>query len=184
MAMRQPRLFTAADLASMPDDGQRYEIVRGELFVSPSPAMRHQRIVMRLALVLARYLERHGLVDQLLASPLDITLSRDTVVQPDLFVADTAAGDRTGKATDVTTLFLVIEVISRSSARTDRADKREEYQKYGIPTYLIVDGDQRHVEVWTPEANAPTIERERLTWRHPALADECVIDLVKLFDFG
>jgi Uma2 family endonuclease len=62
--------------------------------------------------------------------------------------------------------------------------KRQEYQAHGIPQYWIVDGMERHVEVWTSAARAPVIERERLTWRHPALDQECVIDLLKLFDFG
>jgi Uma2 family endonuclease len=176
--------FTAVDLASMPDDGQRYEVVRGEMLVTPAPTLPHQLIVARLFGELRLYLESHRLADQLLMAPADITLSHDTLVQPDLFVADTAAGRRTGKWTDVTNLFLVVEVVSPSTARNDRILKRPEYQQYGIPQYWVVDGDQRWVEIWTPETHAPVIERERLTWRHPSLDGECVIDLGRLFDFG
>jgi Uma2 family endonuclease len=184
MAMPLTRHFTAADLATMPDDGQRYEIVGGELLVSPAPALRHQTIVTRLLVALLPYLNVHGLAEQLLTPPVDITLGPDTVVQPDILVADTAAAQRTERWIDVTTLFLVVEVISPSTARNDRSTKRPEYQAYGAPQYWIVDGEHRHVEVWTPDAQAPVIERERLAWRHPALEDEGVIDLVKLFDFG
>lgn len=184
MAMPFPRHFTAADLATMPDDGQRYEVVRGELLVTPCPGGRHQPIVVRLFGTLWDYLKPHGLANQLLVAPADITFSRDTVLEPDLFVADTAAYLRSGEWTDVTTLFLVVEVISPSTARADRMLKRQAYQQHGIPQYWIVDGDQRHVEVWTPEAHTPVIERERLVWRHPAIEAECLIDLVKLFDFG
>jgi len=176
--------FTAADLATMPDDGQRYEVVRGELLVTPAPGGRHQPIVTRLLLTLGRYLDAHGLTNQLLTSPADITLSYDTLVEPDLLVADTSAFLRSGKWLDVTTLFLVVEIISPSTGRADRTLKRPEYQKHGIPQYWIVDGDQRQVEIWTPGAQAPVIERERLVWRHPALDAECAIDLVRLFDFG
>ena len=119
----------------------------------------------------------------MLTPPADITLRYDTLVQPDLLVADTAAFIRSGKWTDITTLFLVIEVISPSSARSDRETKRPEYQQHGIPQYWIVDGDLAQVEVWTPDAAAPVIERERLLWRHPALDVACVIDLPRLFDF-
>ena len=184
MAMPVTRHFTAADLASMPDDGQRYEIVRGELLVSPAPGVDHQTIVARLFGELRDYLKPHGVVDQLLMAPADITLGPDTIVQPDLFVADTAAGHVTKRWTDITTLFLAVEVSSPTTARFDRTIKRPEYQQYGIPQYWIVDGDQRQVEVWTPDARAPIIEREQLVWRHPALANDCVIDLVRLFDFG
>ena len=184
MAMPITRHFTAADLAAMPDDGQRYEIVRGELLVTPAPRDLHQLIVTRLFGELWEYLKPHGLADQLVTAPADITFANDTVLEPDLFVADTSALLRSRKWTDVTTLFLVVEVISRSTTRNDRTTKREEYQRHGVPHYWIVDGDQRQVEVWTPDAQAPVIERERILWRHSAIADECVIDLVKLFDFG
>ena len=180
--MPSTRHFTAADVASMPDDGLRYEVVRGELLVTPAPVPLHQGIVTRLLLRLGSYLEAHGLADQLRTSPADITLGPDTLVQPDLLVADTTLADRTGSWTDVTELFLVIEVIAPSTARADRLLKRAEYQQHGIPQYWIVDGDQQQVEVWTPDALAPDIARERLVWRHPSLDVECVIDLVRFFE--
>jgi Uma2 family endonuclease len=184
MVMPLTRHFTAADLATMPDDGQRYEVLRGELLVTPAPGGWHPLIVARLFGQLQPYLTAHGLADQLLTAPVDITFADDTVLEPDLFVADTAAFMRSGSSTDVTTLFLVIEIISPSTARVDRMLKRPEYQAHGIPQYWIVDGQLRHIEIWTPDAQFPRIERERLTWRHPALDHECTIDLLKLFDFG
>jgi len=182
--MPAARHFTAADLASMPDDGLRYEVVRGELLVTPAPAPLHQGIVTRLLLRLGSYLEGHGLADQLRTAPADITLSPSTLVQPDLLVADTALADRTKSWSDVTTLFLVVEVLSPSSARADRLLKRAEYQAHGVPQYWIVDGEQRQIEVWTPDAQEPLTLRDRLVWRHPLLDDDCVIDLARLFDLG
>ena len=184
MAMPLTRHYTAADLATMPDDGQRYEIIQGELVVSPSPGAWHQLLIAQLFGELRDYLKPHGLMKQVLMAPADITFADDTVLEPDLFVADTADAIKSGNLTDITTLFLVVEVISHSTARTDRTRKRPTYQAHGIPQYWIVDGDQRHVEVWTPDAQAPIIERERLVWRHPAVDAECVVDLLKLFDFG
>ena len=184
MVMPLTRHFTAADLATMPDDGQRYEVVRGELLVSPSPSAWHQLLVAQLFGELRDYLKPHGLEKQLLTAPADITFAEDTLLQPDLFVADTADALKTGQWTDVTSLFLVVEVISPSTARADRTLKRPAYQQRGIPQYWVVDGDQREVEVWIPDAHAPVIEREQLVWRHPAVEAECVINLVKLFDFG
>ena len=184
MVMPLARHATIADLAAMPDDGQRYELVRGELLVTPAPGIEHQTIVSRLFGELLIYLRPHGLADQLLTAPADITLAPDTVVQPDLFVADTAAGKRTKKWTDITKLFLTVEVSSPTTSRFDREIKRPEYQRYGIPHYWIVDCGRQHIEVWTPGAQASVVERERLAWRHPRLDDQCVIDVVKLFDFG
>jgi Uma2 family endonuclease len=184
MAMPSTRHFTAADLASMPEDGLRYEVVRGELLVTPAPGGRHQPIVTQLLAELLPYLASHDLVRHLLTPPADITLSFDTLVQPDLLVADTATFLRSGNWTDVTDLFLIVEVVSPSSVRADRTLKRAEYQAHGVPQYWIVDGDQRQVEVWTPAAQAPVIARDQLVWRHPSLDDDCVIDLVRLFDIG
>ncbi len=75
--------------------------------------------------------------------------------------------------TDLKTFHLVIEILSPSSIRADRFTKRRLYQEQRIPLYWIVDIDRRQVEVWTPEAHFPVIEREQLVWRHPALSTEC-----------
>jgi len=184
MGMPRTDHFTAANLATMPDDGQRYEVVGGELLVTPAPGAGHQVIVTQLVGELWDYLKPHGLANQLLTGPADITFADDTLLEPDLLVADTAVALRTGKWTDVTTLFLVIEIISPSTARADRTLKRIAYQQHGVPHYWIVDPDRRQVEVWTPGAAHAVVEREQVAWQHPALEKQCVIDLVRLFEFG
>ena len=130
------------------------------------------------------YLAAHGLVDQLITPPADITLAFDTLIQPDLAVAETEAFIRSGVWADVTRLFLVIEVSSASSSRTDRMLKRPAYQTFGVPNYWIVDGEEQAVEVWTPQSRTPMVARELLRWRHPALTEECEIELARLFDFS
>jgi Uma2 family endonuclease len=172
--------FTADAVRALPDDGNRYETVRGELLVTPAPGGMHQPFLSDLHVILGSYLAAHG-VRGLLWSPADISYGADTLVQPDLFVADIAAFLRSGEWADVRTLHLVVEVVSPSSARSDRVTKRRLYQEQRIPEYWVVDIDQRHVEVWTPDATFPMVEREQLTWRHPKLSEGCVLDLVKLF---
>jgi Uma2 family endonuclease len=184
MGMSATRYFTAQDLEAMPDDGKRYELVRGELLVTPAPVPRHQSIVNRFAFRITHYLEPHGLDTDVVVAPSDVTYAFDTVVQPDLFVADMAAALRSNRCSDIATLYLAIEVLSPSTAGADRAIKRQLYQEQRIPHYWIVDGEQRHVEIWTPEATAPAIERDTISWQHPKLAVSCEIDLVRLFDFG
>jgi Uma2 family endonuclease len=71
--------------------------------------------------------------------------------------------------------------LSPSSLKADRFTKRRLYQEQGIPAYWIVDIDNAQVEVWTPEALLPVVVRERLIWRHPAAAAECVVELPRLF---
>ena len=90
MAMPLAKHFTVEDVLALPDDGMRYEVIQGELLVTPAPGGLHQPVLMRLIHALSPYLLAHGL-EQLLTSPADIIYSDDTLVQPDLFVADTAA---------------------------------------------------------------------------------------------
>lgn len=111
--------WTAADLRAIPDDRNRYEIVDGELFVSLSPMPVHQRLVGRLLLLLDSYVRDHQL-GEALASPADIELADDTVVQPDVFVASLAAETTPQRWEDFGPLVLAIEILSPGTARTDR----------------------------------------------------------------
>jgi Uma2 family endonuclease len=67
------------------------------------------------------------------------------------------------------------------TADADRFVKRRLYQEQRIPAYWVIDVNRRLVEVWTPDATFPVVERERLTWRHPALGRDCVVELTDLF---
>lgn len=180
MPMPLANHFTADAVRALPDDGNRYETVHGELLVTPAPGGRHQLILARLFRLLDTYLGAHG-IQEVLWSPADISFAIDTMVQPDLFVADLDAFRVSGKWEDLRVLHLVIEVVSPSSARSDRFTKRRLYQEQRIPAYWIVDVDQQQVEVWTPGAEFATIQRHQLTWRHPSVSEACVIDVVKLF---
>ena len=180
MSMPLARRFTADAVRAFPDDGNRYETVYGELRVTPAPRGRHQPIVTRLMLSLGHYLASHD-IEGLLTSPADISFGNDTLVQPDLFVAAQAAFIQSGNWADIRILYLVIEILSPSTVRTDRFTKRRLYQEQNIPTYWIIDIENRQCEVWTPDATVPVVERNELRWRHPAAPAECRIDLVKLF---
>lgn len=180
MSMPLASYYTADEVRALPDDGTRYETVHGELLVTPAPGGRHQYVLGRLEFAIRSYLAANGIED-VLASPADISFGADTLVQPDLFVADLTVFKQTWKWADIRTLYLSVEIVSPSSARTDRFTKRRLYQEQRIPAYWVVDLDQRQVEVWTPDALFPVIERERLTWRHPALEVSCTVDLIKLF---
>jgi Uma2 family endonuclease len=172
--------YTAAAVRALPDDGNRYETVHGELLVTPAPGGRHQYVLAELFRALDGYLVSHG-IRGILWSPADISFGGDTLVQPDLFVADLEAFRRSGNWADIRAICLTIEIVSPSSARADRITKRRLYQEQRIPAYWVVDIDQRQVEAWTPDALFPVIEHEQLTWRHPALDTICTVDLVKLF---
>lgn len=180
MSMPLVHYYSADAVRALPDDGNRYETVHGELLVTPAPGGLHQFVLARLFQVLGNYLEANG-IEALLWSPADISWGDDTLVQPDLFAAELDAWRRSGKWADITTLHLVIEALSPSTQRADRFTKRRLYQERNIPVYWIVDVDQKLVEVWTPDAHFPIVEQQQLRWRHPEIASECIIDLGKLF---
>jgi Uma2 family endonuclease len=171
--------YTADMVRALPDDGQRHEVVHGELLVTPAPRLWHQEIVLRVGRAVHGYTRRVG-VGHVLHSPADISWSDDTLVQPDVFVVPVAEA-RTLDWARVKTLLLAVEVLSPSTARADRFTKRRLYQEVGIPTYWIVDPDGRCVEVWTPGATRPVIERERVTWLPEGAAEALVIALEELF---
>ena len=176
--MAAPTYYTADMVRAMPDDGNRYETVHGELLVTPSPTVWHQVILGRLMVSLERYVEdRLGVV---LPSPADISWSEDTLVQPDVFVADLEEA-RTLDWSKVKTLLLVIEVLSPSTARYDRFTKRRLYQEVEIPDYWIVDPDRRLVEVWTPSKELPDVESREVTWRPAGATVPLTIELERLF---
>ena len=83
--------------------------------------------------------------------------------------------------TQMKKLLLVIEVMSPSTARYDRFTKRRLYQDVRIPAYWIVNGDEEFVEVWTPEAGLPEIQRERVVWSPDDNSPHFAIELKELF---
>lgn len=162
MGMAAPVYYSAEMVRHLPEDGKRYETVHGELLVTPSPRAWHQRIVLRLARLLADYVDKHT-VGEVFLSPADISWSPDTLVQPDLFVTDLEEA-RTSDWSSMQTLLLVVEVLSPATSRQDRFAKRRLYQEVGVPLYWIVNPDEKTFEVWTPEARFPSVERVRVVW--------------------
>lgn len=171
--------YTVEEILAWPPDGNRYEVVHGELLVTPGPAQRHQVVLMRVLLALGRYLERIGMQDALLPGPVDFFHADDVYVQPDLVVA--FIEEMTGDYRDMRRLRLAVEVISPSSARGDRLVKRRAYQEAGVETYWVVDPDTPVVEVWHPGDDVAALATRELVWRISETAPELRIDLGRLF---
>ena len=161
---------------ALPKDRNRYEGIDGDLIVSPGPSWTHQRAVQRLALRLISYLDRNPVGD-LLTGPGDIQFNHETLVEPDLFVVPLVDGKAPGRWEDVKSLLLVIEVLSPSSARTDRLRKRQLYLREGAPEYWVVDVDSRLIQRWTAGRDGPEIVDGHLRWRPNDLAAEIVLVL-------
>jgi Uma2 family endonuclease len=164
MPARVPDLgWTAERALALPEDGNRYEVLDGELFVTPSPTWGHQSAIEVLLLRIAEYVRRHGLGWTRFA-PADITFSPRRLVQPDLFVVPACAEGPPESWAEVRSLLLVVEVLSPSTARADRYRKRAIYMSEDVGEYWIVDAGQRLIERWCPGDTEPTILTEELEW--------------------
>ncbi len=139
-AVELPDFWTADMVRALPDDGNRYETVHGELLVSPSSRIWHQIISSRLTNALHHYLEREP-VGMVMNLDADISWAPDVLVQPDIFVAPLAEM-KTLDWAKVQTLLLVVEILSPSTTRNDRFPKRGLYQEVGVPLYWIIDPDR------------------------------------------
>lgn len=172
--------WTAEMVRAIPDDNNRYEVVDGELFVTPGPTWRHGDVLAELFLTFADYLKKNP-VGHLKIAPQDVELDYRTLVEPDLFVVPLVDGKKPRKWEDVRELLLAIEVLSPTTARLDRRVKRVRYQHEGVPEYWIVDIDARLVERWTPTDDRPEIISQEIEWNPVGAAERLVIDLPKLF---
>jgi Uma2 family endonuclease len=163
---------------ALPADGNRYEVLDGTLLVSPAPSFRHQRAVGLLFEIVAPYTRTNGIGETLMA-PADIELSPTRLVQPDVFVIP--ADVKTTSWQDITRLLLATEVISPSTARWDRFEKRTAYQDKNVPEYWLVDLDTRAFERWRPSDQRPELLSEVLLWQPLSTVRSLEIDLVKYF---
>jgi len=174
--------LTAAMVRALPDDRNRYEVIEGELFVTPAPSWPHQWVVGGLFRHLANYL--HGQSwGEVVMSPADISFHEDMLVQPNLFVVPIGPDRRRPRQwADIRALLLVVEVLSPSTARADRQVKRRLYQREGVGEYWVVDPDARVVERWRPEDDRPEIVTGTLTWQPEPSAPPFELDLAEFFD--
>ena len=181
MAMPQAaRDWTVQRVLALPNDGKRYEVVDGQLLVTPAPTFHHQDAVFTLAWRLKPFVDATG-TGYLSLSPADIELDERTLVQPDLFVFELPGGRRPESWKDISRLLLAIEVLSPSTARADRQIKRRRYQRQGIPEYWIADLDSRLIERWRPGDERPEIIHEMLTWQPSDSVPTFELDLAGLF---
>ena len=133
--------FTYADYLIAPDDA-RYELIDGELIMSPSPNRLHQSASLNLSVDLG-FLARRTVIGYVFAAPFDVVLSDTDVVQPDImFVSNARAhiitDDNIRGAPD-----LVVEILSPSTAERDRTFKRDLYARHGVKEYWMVDTELR-----------------------------------------
>ena len=170
-----------ADLArALPNDGKRYEVLDGELFVSPAPSFNHQRVVQMLFRLLDHWVRNQALGEVFIA-PAEVEFSPRRLLQPDLFVIPPTVGFRPRTFRDVGKLLLAVEVQSPNTAQADRIKKRDIFQDERVPEYWIVDPHGRLIERWMPDDDRPEILSASIRWQPNSRVLPVEIDLPHFF---
>lgn len=176
------RSWTYDDFARLPNDGNRYEVIAGDLYMTPAPRPVHQRIAFRLGFLIESFLQQHDLGGWVATSPVDVLFAEGDYVEPDLVFVRREREGIIGERGIEAAPDLVVEVVSDSTADRDRGIKRKRYAWFGVPEYWVVDVDAGHVEVYrmTVDPLRPEIHRDVLSWQ-PALGGPALqIDVQKL----
>ncbi|MSR20197.1 MAG: Uma2 family endonuclease [Gemmatimonadetes bacterium] len=148
-----------SDYARLPDDGNHYEVLDGELLVTPSPSPLHQVVSFRLAMLLGPYVEGHRL--GLMIQDVDLLFQTGQFLRPDL---------------------LVVEILPPTSGPIDLVKKPARYGDFGIPEYWVLDPEDRCAWVWhfAEGSTAPEQVRGRLEWPARGASEPLRIDLEEL----
>jgi Uma2 family endonuclease len=144
-AARKDIKLTYQDYIHLPGD-RRYELIEGDLHMTPSPAVIHQRIAMAIVFELLKYNESRQM-GYVFDAPLDVYLSETTVVQPDILFITRMRKDIITEACIQGPPDLVVEILSSSTSSHDRITKKSLYGKFGVREYWIVDPGGKTIEI-------------------------------------
>jgi Uma2 family endonuclease len=175
--------WTVEMLDALPDDGQRYEIIDGELFVTPAPSDVHQLVVGEFYQQLRSYL-RPSNVARVMPSPADVRRGdrNRNRVQPDVFAVRLHDGQRPAYPYNLTDIILAIEVASPSNPIYDYQVKRELYLSNGVPEYWIVNADARVVSRWRSMEDPGEEFSRAIAWHPSGMSAPLIINLPALFE--
>ncbi|MGI9077692.1 MAG: Uma2 family endonuclease [Gemmatimonadaceae bacterium] len=164
-----------------PTHWPRYELVDGELLVTPAPRLAHQHAHSVLLGLIIEYVNAHR-IGLAMSAPGDISLDGKSLLQPDIFVVPWISGRRPRDWKDVKSLLLVVEVLSPSSRQLDRGVRKRFYQRHGVPEFWSVDLDSQIVERFRPVDRSPEVVRDEIVWRPDNSIPALRIDLTALFE--
>lgn len=137
--------WTYEDVCSLPEDGNRYEVIDGRLYVSPSPRSLHQILSRRIQFLLYQLeINQQGYVFN---APMDLLMPGCTPVQPDLIFLEAGQVDQIKERYLEGVPTLLVEILSPGTSGYDRITKLNRYARCGVPHYWIVDGQNESMEI-------------------------------------
>ncbi|HEX8430066.1 MAG TPA: Uma2 family endonuclease [Longimicrobium sp.] len=172
------RGWSYAEFSRLPDDGNRYEIIDGEVYVTPAPRSQHQQIIATLVGLMINFAWEHDL-GWVLPGPIDVLFADGDYLEPDLIFVRRDRGEIISERGAEAAPDLVVEVLSDSTAFRDRGIKRERYAHFGVPEYWIIDERNRRVEIFRI-GEPPVTVTDELTWQPIPGGPELRMSLSKL----
>ncbi len=169
--------WTLQELHRLPDDGNKYELVRGELFVTPPPSVDREEVLARLSAILTPYVARHGLGN--VYHPRSVIRFKGSEAEPDLMVRAISPHAHGNAWDELPPPLLVVEVLSPTTRRRDLFSKREYYLDAGAAEYWVLDPERNEVRVARP-GQQDVVVTDALIWRAVANAP-LAIDVQSVF---
>jgi Uma2 family endonuclease len=175
-----PYTWTYSEYARFPDDGNRYEVIDGEVLVTPAPTPHHQHVVGTLLMMLRPYVERFGL--GVVLADVDVLFATGQFLRPDLvFVPTGRRGGISDRGIEVPP-GLIAEVESPTSHTVDRVKKPRHYGDFGVPEYWVLDPLEGCAWIWRFAAGATEPQRVvgRFEWRPESAPEALRLDTAEL----
>ncbi len=148
---KKTKKYTYEEYCNISND-KRYELIEGELLMTPSPVTNHQRISRRLEFILVKFITENNL-GELFDAPYDVHFDNENVVQPDLLFISKDSLHIIGEKNVHGAPDLVIEIISENSAYRDMVQKKKLYAKFGVKEYWVVIPEGEEIEIYTLKDN-------------------------------
>ena len=168
--------WTLEEVHSLPDDGNKYELVRGELFVTPAPTPSHETIASRLSAILMPYVKQRGL--GLVFHPRAVMRFQGSEVEPDLMVRQPPRDHETWDTAP--TPILIAGIWSPSTRRRDHVQTRSLYMDAGVAEYWMVDPERRVITV--VRLGRDDLEaRETMSWRPAGATEDLTFEVASVF---
>ncbi|SRR5258705_483411 len=179
-----PRPLTVHDYREMPEGPPYYQLIDGELQMSPSPNREHQEILTRIFAAFVRYLDKHPRAGRLYVAPFDVYLTDLNVYQPDLVFISSERRNILSDQGAEGAPDLVVEILSPRTAKADRGVKRDIYARTGVQELWIVDPDREQVQVYDlpQNADAPAATYSKRQKLRSGVLPKLVIPIASIFD--
>ena len=145
MVQAESLAITAQEYFQMREGPPYYQLIEGELHISPSPHWRHQQIVNNIAYLIMHYLRQHD-VGRIFVAPMDVMLNQTNVYQPDVLYHHNRK--LLGKRCVEGAPDFVVEILSESTDHLDRGPKRKNYARNGVKELWFVDREEKTIEVF------------------------------------